>query len=82
HGLSLPEAVNMATLNPAKAIFKDKELGSIEPGKAADLVLVEEVVGIPFVDQVFVKGLCVLSAERSLCGRINGADYGRREREC
>ncbi|HWQ61313.1 MAG TPA: amidohydrolase family protein [Negativicutes bacterium] len=75
HVLSLAEAVNMATLNPAKAIFRDKELGSIEPGKAADLVLVEEVAGIPFVDQVYVKGLCVLSSERSLCGRINGVDY-------
>lgn len=82
HGLGLAEAVNMATLNPAKAIFKDKELGSIEPGKAADLVLVREMAGIPFVDRVFVKGLCVLSSERSLCGRINGEGYDRREREC
>lgn len=81
HGLSLPAAVNMATLSPAKATFKDKELGSIEPGKAADLVLVQEREGIPFVEQVFVKGLGVLSKDRSLCSHINGEDHSRQEKE-
>ena len=37
-GVSLPDAVRMATLNPARVIGIDKQKGSIEIGKDADLV--------------------------------------------
>ena len=40
-GSSLNEAVNMATLNPAKILNIHDETGSIEEGKMADLVLVD-----------------------------------------
>jgi preprotein translocase subunit SecD len=38
YGVSLPQMVNKATLNPAKAMRIDKEYGSIEQGKKAVIV--------------------------------------------
>jgi N-acetylglucosamine-6-phosphate deacetylase len=38
-GVSLPEAVKMASLNPAKILGRGKITGSIEEGKKADLVI-------------------------------------------
>ena len=48
-GVPLEAAVKAMTLNPAKAIGADKETGSIEPGKRADLVILDdklEIVGV------------------------------------
>ncbi len=41
-GVPLPSAIRMATLTPAKIIRMDTSKGSIEPGKDADLVAVDE----------------------------------------
>lgn len=38
-GMSEIEALKMVTLNPAKMLHLDKDLGTIEAGKSADLVL-------------------------------------------
>lgn len=38
-GVSPEDAWKMVTLNPAKALHLDKRMGSVEPGKDADLVL-------------------------------------------
>lgn len=40
-GISAPEVLRIATLNSARVAGRDTELGSIEPGKLADLVLVD-----------------------------------------
>jgi alpha-D-ribose 1-methylphosphonate 5-triphosphate diphosphatase len=56
HILSLPEAVNMVTLNPAHALGLDDELGSLEVGKIADLVLVKNNSRHPRVQRLFVGG--------------------------
>lgn len=40
-GLSPAQALQTATINPARLVAADKETGSIEVGKRADLVLVE-----------------------------------------
>lgn len=45
-GVSLADAVRMATLNPARAIGIDKQKGSIEIGKDADLVIFDEDLNI------------------------------------
>jgi hypothetical protein len=40
-GLSPEQALRAATLTAAEVLGKDKELGSVEPGKLADMVIVE-----------------------------------------
>jgi alpha-D-ribose 1-methylphosphonate 5-triphosphate diphosphatase len=55
-GVKLPEMVNKATLNPAKATRTDKDYGSLEPGKKADLLIVELLDGYPVITHVFVDG--------------------------
>jgi len=40
-GLSTIEALRAATVNPAKFLKKEKDFGSIEKGKIADLVLLD-----------------------------------------
>jgi len=40
-GMSPMEALRAATINPARSLGLDKELGSIEPGKLADLVVLD-----------------------------------------
>lgn len=40
-GISCAEdAIEMATINGAKAIGMDKEIGSLEPGKKADVIVI------------------------------------------
>jgi alpha-D-ribose 1-methylphosphonate 5-triphosphate diphosphatase len=57
HGAPLPPMVNRATLNPAKAMRTDKEYGSIEPGKKADLLIVDMLDGYPVITHTFVDGI-------------------------
>jgi Amidohydrolase family len=40
-GIPAPEALRDATLGPARILHRDKDLGSIAPGKLADLILVD-----------------------------------------
>ena len=40
-GMAIWKAVNMVTLNPAKALKIDHEVGSLEPGKKADILIVK-----------------------------------------
>ncbi len=54
--LPLTKAVNVASLNPAKAVGIDSYTGSIEIGKDADLLLVKLHNGIPRVTHTIVKG--------------------------
>ncbi len=42
HGLEIFRAVACASLNPAKALGEDKEIGSISVGKRADIIIVDE----------------------------------------
>ncbi len=41
--LELNEAVNCASLNPAKALKEDSEIGSIEVGKRADIMIADDM---------------------------------------
>jgi alpha-D-ribose 1-methylphosphonate 5-triphosphate diphosphatase len=53
---TLPESVAMATLSPARAVGIGGDTGSIETGKAADLLLVERRHGHPDVLRTWVEG--------------------------
>lgn len=61
-GFTVPEAVRVMTLNGARLLGVDDELGSVEPGKIADLVvvagdLVEDPAAIRQVVHVFKDGI-------------------------
>ena len=58
----LPAAVRMVTLNPAIAMQVDHEIGSIAPGKYADLIVVDQYEGIPWISTTIVDGTIVYSA--------------------
>jgi N-acetylglucosamine-6-phosphate deacetylase len=55
-GIGIVEAFRMAALNPAKAIRLDHEMGSIEIGKWANLILVDDEIN---VHGVFLRGMKV-----------------------
>jgi imidazolonepropionase len=66
-GLSLEEALVAATLNAAWTLGADAEVGSLEPGKRADLVLLRSPrlldlvrVGVPAIRQVVAGGRVVV----------------------
>jgi alpha-D-ribose 1-methylphosphonate 5-triphosphate diphosphatase len=56
HGMRLPDAVNLATVNPAKAAGIEHHTGSIVKGKDADLIIVKLVDGLPMVTHTIVRG--------------------------
>jgi N-acetylglucosamine-6-phosphate deacetylase len=52
-GVPLPEAVRMASLTPARILGIESEVGSLEAGKRADLVVLDAALN---VKQVYVGG--------------------------
>jgi alpha-D-ribose 1-methylphosphonate 5-triphosphate diphosphatase len=60
--LEVTDAVNMVSLNPAKAIGMNT-VGSIEEGKRADMLIIDEIYGIPFVLKTIVNGWVVYDVE-------------------
>jgi alpha-D-ribose 1-methylphosphonate 5-triphosphate diphosphatase len=61
--LSLPAAVRMLTLNPAKAMGVDGDYGSVEAGKKADLLVVRKTRGLPILCKCFIDGRTTLQFE-------------------
>jgi alpha-D-ribose 1-methylphosphonate 5-triphosphate diphosphatase len=62
-GHYLPDMVNLVTRNPAAAVLADEELGSVEAGKRADLLIVDLLEdGTPAVTGAFVDGVYVYSS--------------------
>lgn len=61
HGFSLPKAISLATLNPAKALNICDYRGSISPGKYADLIIVKynQERNLPTLRYVLVEGRIV-----------------------
>jgi imidazolonepropionase-like amidohydrolase len=76
-GFTPVEAIRIASLNGAIYMGKDKEIGSIAPGKAADLVVLggnpaEKIENIEKVETVFKDGVGYDSAKliESVSGRM------------
>jgi N-acetylglucosamine-6-phosphate deacetylase len=55
-GCSLWQAVRMASLTPAQIVHADDQIGSLAPGKLADLLIIDEQVG---VHAVYIGGRLV-----------------------
>lgn len=62
----LNEMVNLVTINPAKATGIDKDYGSIEIGKVADVLIVDGKGDYPTINSVFVNGQCILNTSYRL----------------
>lgn len=54
YGIDLKTALKSCTINPARAIGADKKIGSIAPGKAADLVFTDGEFNIK---EVYINGI-------------------------
>ena len=52
-GYGLCHAIRMASLNPARAVGIDREVGSLEAGKLANLIIIDDTVD---VKKVFLEG--------------------------
>jgi len=58
-GIPLRTAIKMATINPAVVVSVDKNKGSLEPGKDADIVIIDDEVNVYVT---IVKGKVVYKA--------------------
>lgn len=66
----LAAAAAMASLKPAQALGIDQLVGSLEPGKKADLIIVETLDGYPMVNRTLVNGTTVYESSPYYC--VNG----------
>jgi imidazolonepropionase-like amidohydrolase len=70
-GLSEDEALSLITINPARQLEIDSRVGSIEPGKDADLVLFDRhpLSSYAKVQKVFIDGELYFDRDRDLSAR-------------
>lgn len=71
-GMPINEAINMVSLNPAKALYIDHEVGSIKVGKKADLLIVGEDQSRPVLKMVLVNGKVVCQMNYQLPLSVSG----------
>jgi len=72
-GLKPIHAIQMATLNTAEHFGLERELGSISPGRRADLIISSDLVQLP-IEQVVAQGQ-VLASNGALDADIAAAQY-------
>jgi alpha-D-ribose 1-methylphosphonate 5-triphosphate diphosphatase len=65
-GISLTHAVKMVTLNPAKALGIDCDIGTLEEGKQADLLIFELHQDYPVVLKTITGGRVVYQADYNI----------------
>jgi imidazolonepropionase-like amidohydrolase len=71
-GLTPMQAIQAATINVAKAFRKDKDFGTVEPGKVADMIAVE---GDPLKDMWAVQNVKVVVLNGEVVDSDFHADY-------
>ena len=71
-GLTPMQAIQAATINVARAFRKDKDFGTVEPGKVADLIAVE---GDPLKDMWAVQNVKVVVLNGEVADTDFHADY-------
>lgn len=59
HGVPLHQMFNMVTINPARAVGIDATVGSIAPGKKADMLLISPDADYPAILSAMVDGKIV-----------------------
>lgn len=74
-GMSEEDALKMVTLNPARALHIDNKVGSIAPGKDADLVLWSNhpLSIYARAEKTFIEGRCYYNLEEDLQQRATQA---------
>lgn len=73
NGVDPVTAIQMATINTAEALRVDQELGSVAPGKVADLVLVDTLADFD-IETVIANGEVVVEAG-NFVAEIEQPDY-------
>ncbi len=70
-GLTEDEALSLITINPAKQLEIDRRVGSIEPGKDADLVVFDKhpLSNYAKVQTVFIDGEIFFDRDKEIAGR-------------
>jgi imidazolonepropionase-like amidohydrolase len=82
-GLTPMEALQAATLNPARFLGKEQDLGTVEKGKVADLVLLEanplvDISNTQKIDSVVVRGRLIPKSElQQMLATIEAAASGK-----
>jgi len=67
YNCDLAEMFRLVTINPAKAVKFDHEIGSLSEGKKADLLIIKKINdNFPVVTSVFVDGKAILMTEYRL----------------
>lgn len=66
-GKKIEDMVKLATINPAKALNIDNITGSIEEGKNADILIIEEKNNLPILNKVFSFGKIIMSIGGEEC---------------
>ena len=70
-GIDPVEAVQMVTINCAQCFQMDHEMGSVTPGKCADLILVDDLASFT-VKKVWIDGELVAENGKMLAERTEG----------
>lgn len=75
HGMDAWETIRTATLNPAELLGADADIGSIEPGKYADLVIlranpIEDIANLRQIEYVIKDGKIIYADNQRHSGNM------------